>query len=32
METSELYETNFYAWTIEQANLLEQGQLSTPPA
>lgn len=27
MKTSELYETDFYAWTIEQTNLLHEGKL-----
>jgi hypothetical protein len=27
MKTSELYETDFHAWTIEQAHLLEEGKL-----
>lgn len=26
--TSQLYETDFYAWTLEQAKLLKQGQLN----
>ncbi|MBK1989645.1 DUF29 domain-containing protein [Sphaerospermopsis aphanizomenoides BCCUSP55] len=26
--TSKLYETDFYAWTLEQAKLLKQGQLN----
>ena len=25
---SQLYETDFYAWTLEQAKLLKQGQLN----
>jgi hypothetical protein len=28
MVTSQLYETDFYAWTLEQAKLLKQGQLN----
>ena len=26
--TSQLYETDFYAWTLEQAKLLKQGELN----
>lgn len=26
--TSQLYETDFYAWTLEQAKLLKQGKLN----
>lgn len=27
LNTSQLYETDFYAWTVEQANLLQEGKL-----